>query len=228
MSSSPKGQVEVILELCDNSIEASSELEVNEDPGRYNRSLNPFESGDEPTTSSKSRFSLSDVRFPNVKRLMKGKREKQANGLCLKITTSKMRCSIKVKEEFENDASKNLWYLKTHSVHVIHNLLAAQIYLKTTVFEHGILSGSWRSEQFSPTLSTRFDPVDSTVIIPLVNEDCIENVSLKTTIATKTKLGKKIILGTIYIRPDLDSSLEQWTTMIVSRNTPVPTWYSFE
>lgn len=96
----------MVLELCDTSIEANSELDINE-PTRYDRSLNPFENDDEPTTS-RSRFSLSDVKFPNVKRLMKGKREKQTNGLCLKITTSKMRCSIKVKEEFENDASENL------------------------------------------------------------------------------------------------------------------------
>lgn len=88
-------------------MEANSEHDLNEDSSRYNRNLNPFECDDEPTTS-RSRFSLSDVKFPNVKRLMKGKREKQTNGLCLKITTSKMRCSIKVKEEFENDASKNL------------------------------------------------------------------------------------------------------------------------
>lgn len=116
----------------------------------------------------------------------------------------------------------------TYSVHVTHNSLAGQIYLKTTVFEHDILSGSWRSEPFSPSLSSRWDPIDSTVIIPLVNEDGIEHVSMKTQVATKTKLGKKIVLGTIYIRPDLDASLNQWTTMLVSRNTPVPTWYSFE
>lgn len=105
MASSPKGQVEVILELCDGSLDAISEVDVRDESSRYNRSLNPFECDDEPSTS-KSRFSLSDMNFTNVKRLMKSKREKHTNGLCLKITTSKMRCSIKVKEEFEDDASK--------------------------------------------------------------------------------------------------------------------------
>jgi hypothetical protein len=100
----------MILELCDDSLNLDSsisELDLND--SRYNRNLNPFECEDneEPTTTSKSRFSLSDVaQFSKMKRLMKSKREKQTNGLCLKITTSKMRCSIKVKEEFENDASK--------------------------------------------------------------------------------------------------------------------------
>lgn len=109
MTSSPKGQAEIILELCDTSTEDST-TDLTDEPGRYNRSLNPFESNEEPTTS-RSRFSLSEIKFPNVKKLMKNKREKQANGLCLKITTSKMRCSIKVKEEFENDTGKNLWSL---------------------------------------------------------------------------------------------------------------------
>lgn len=96
----------MILELCDNSLDEMSQMDISDEPlSRYDKSLNPFECEDEPTTS-KSRFSLSDVKFPNMKRLMKSKREKQTNGLCLKITTSKMRCSIKVKEEFENDASE--------------------------------------------------------------------------------------------------------------------------
>lgn len=107
VTSSPKGQVEMIIEMCDNSLEAMSELDLhNNSPSGYKKSLNPFECDEEPTTS-RSRFSLSDLKIPNMKRLMKSKREKHTNGLSLKITTSKMRCSIKVKEEFENDASKN-------------------------------------------------------------------------------------------------------------------------
>lgn len=227
VTSSPKGQVEMILELCDSSLDGVSDLQLNDQASHYDKSLNPFECEDEPSTS-RSRFSLGDMKFPNMKRLMKPKRGKQNNGLCLKITTSKMRCSIKVKEEFENDASKNS-HETIHFVHAVNfNLFSGQIYVKTTVLEHEILSGSWRSEQFSPTLSTRWDCTDSTIIIPLVNEDGIEHISIKTTVATKTKLGKKIVLGTIYIRPDHDASLEQWTTMLVSRNNPVPMWYSFE
>jgi hypothetical protein len=120
---------------------------------------------------------------------------------------------------------------------VIHNakniydaFLAGQIYVKTTVLEHEILSGSWKSKMFSPTLSTRWDPIESTVTIHLPNEESLEYISIKTAIATKTKLGKKIVLGTIFIRPDMEGSdsLEHWTTMITSRNTPVPHWYSFE
>jgi hypothetical protein len=66
------------------------------------------------------------------------------------------------------------------------------------------------------------------VIIPIASEDNIEHITIKTTVATKTKLGKKIVLGTIYIRPDLDNCLEQWSTMLTLRDNPVPMWYSFE
>lgn len=91
----------MLLELCDNS---------STDDDQYDRSMNPFECNDDEestSTTSKSRFSLSDMKFTNVKRFVRRQqREKQSNsGLCLKVTTSKMRCSIKVKEEFENDTS---------------------------------------------------------------------------------------------------------------------------
>jgi hypothetical protein len=104
VASSPKGQVEMILELCDNSLESKTEDEL-----KYDKNLNPFES-EEEVKSSRTRFSLSslsEVKLPGVKKLLlKPKREKCRDGMCLKITTSKMRCSIKVKEEFESDAGE--------------------------------------------------------------------------------------------------------------------------
>lgn len=48
----------------------------------------------------KRRLSFNDVRN-RLKNLNISKKEKY-RGMCLKVTTSKMRCSIKVKEEFEN------------------------------------------------------------------------------------------------------------------------------
>jgi len=95
----------MLLELSDGTdtiLDGSkSDLESTDDVRRYNRSLNPFED-EQATTSKSSRFSFNDV-----KRLIKhNKREKQTNGMCLKITTARMRCSIKVKEEFENNAGK--------------------------------------------------------------------------------------------------------------------------
>jgi hypothetical protein len=123
----------MILELCDSD----DMTPVSDEPlSGYNKSLNPFECDDEPTTS-KSRFSFGDVKFPNMKRLMKAKREKQTNGLCLKVTTSKMRCSIKVKEEFENDASKCFSGIPLTSLPMIHlqaKFTSKQRFSSTTYF----------------------------------------------------------------------------------------------
>ena len=117
------------------------------------------------------------MKLPDVaKRFMKPKKDKNSHGLCLKITTSKMRCSIKVKEEFENDAGEEATNFKI--LNLFFSILA-QIYVKTTVFEHDILSDSWKSELFAPTLSTRWDHLDSTICIPLVTEESLENVSIK-------------------------------------------------
>lgn len=99
----------MILELCDNSLDIGSKSDVSDTP-KYDKNLNPFECDDQHNNSSSStpkpRFSFSDVKLPNVKKFIRPKRDKNGNGLCLKITTSKMRCSIKVKEDFENDAGR--------------------------------------------------------------------------------------------------------------------------
>lgn len=103
-----------------------------------------------------------------------------------------------------------------------------QIYIKTTVFEREILSGSWKSNTFAPTLSTKWDHIDSTIVIQLPADDALDHVSVKCQLATKTKMGKKIVLGTVYVRPDIEQSSDHWSTMSISQNHPIPCWYSFE
>lgn len=129
----------MILELCDNSM-SGSEVDVSRESLTYNKNLNPFECDDEASTTSRPRFSLSDMKFPNVKKMMKSKREKHTNGLCLKITTSKMRCSIKVKEEFENDAGR-------HEVGCIPFTSSLKIYLQPKFIWRQLSSNT----TFSPT-----------------------------------------------------------------------------
>lgn len=97
----------MVLELNDLSsdmLTSKSDYDAKDNKinNNNNNNTNPFELDDDTTTTaSKSRFSLPDVR-----KLIRNKRDKPVNGLCLKITTSKMKCSIKVKEEFENNSSK--------------------------------------------------------------------------------------------------------------------------
>lgn len=144
-----KGQIEMILQIC------------NEEPL-------PETYDDQPSTKRSSQISKDEnlaisetkLRWNDVKKKLTGssKRDKH-KGLCLKIITSKMRCSIKVKEDFEN--------------------VDGPIYVKTTVLEHEILSSTWKSDQFLPSLSIRWNPESSTITIPLNDESDLDNVSVK-------------------------------------------------
>ncbi len=91
VNSSPKGQVEIILQMCEADV--SEEEESNEAADSSTSSTNKKD-------EQKRRLSFNDVKN-RLKNLNINKKEKY-KGMCLKVTTSKMRCSIKVKEEFEN------------------------------------------------------------------------------------------------------------------------------
>lgn len=103
--------------------------------------------------------------------------------LMLRVTTSRMRCSNKVKDELEATASGG-------------------VYVKTTVFEHDIYVDAWKSPIFYPSLSTKWDGAggdEATICVPLRSLDQLENIVIKTTLATKLKMGKKLVLGTVII-----------------------------
>lgn len=106
---------------------------------------------------------------------------KTRHELALKITTSRMRCAHKVKDELE--------------------ATAGSVYVKTTVFEHGIYIDSWKSANFYPSLSTKWEVgnIDPTITIPLQSLENLDNILIKTTLATKTKMAKKLVLGTVFI-----------------------------
>lgn len=112
---------------------------------------------------------------------MRNVNTKTPHGLALNITTSRMRCTNKVKDELE--------------------ATAGSVYVKTTVFEHGIYIDSWKSGNFYPSLSTKWDVgnVEPTITIPLQSLDNLDNLLIKTTLATKTKMAKKLVLGTVVI-----------------------------
>ncbi|KAI9587165.1 uncharacterized protein LOC119632605 [Glossina fuscipes] len=103
--------------------------------------------------------------------------------LALKVTTTRMRCSHKAKDELEHTAGS--------------------VYVKTTVFEHGIYLDSWKSSNFYPSLSTKWDvPANTdaaTLTIPLQSIHSLDHILIRTTLATKTKIGKKLVLGTVVL-----------------------------
>ncbi|XP_055625402.1 uncharacterized protein LOC129768053 [Toxorhynchites rutilus septentrionalis] len=229
---SPKGQVEVTLQLCDytevnfdSSNPSQEDLSFNIDGPYSPTSSTSSSSASSPLSrfkkqpscgspvpnsiSHKNRFS-----FDNVKKLVKSVKNKDKNhkGLCLKIYTSKIRCGIKVKEEFEEVSEK--------------------IYLKTTVLEHEILSASWKSEPFRPTLSARWNPEDCTIVMPLSDESCLEYVSIRVAMAAKNKVGKKVYLGQVFLGPNAPTSnpikQDQWRKMIAYKGSPISIWHNFE
>lgn len=221
---SPKGQVEVTLQLCDytdvhlDSKPSQEDLSFNID-GPYSptssasssTATSPVPCGSPPPNSNahRSRFS-----FREVKRIVKSVKNKDKNhkGLCLKISTSKIRCGIKVKEEFEAVNEK--------------------IYMKTTVLEHEILSATWKSEPFRPTLSARWKEEDCTIVVPLSSERSLDHISIRIVLAAKNKTGKKTYLGQLFLGPNAPSSNpikhDQWRKMLAYKGSPIPVWHSFE
>ncbi|XP_016978089.1 uncharacterized protein LOC108043792 isoform X2 [Drosophila rhopaloa] len=130
----------------------------------------------------------------------------------LRVTTTRMRCSNKVKDELEATASSG-------------------VYVKTTAFEHGIYIDAWKSPIFFPSLSTKWDDGsgEGTIDIPLQRLDQLEAIVLRITLATK-KMGKKLVLGTVIIGGDQagDTGSEQ---MRLIRESPpgqrVAAWHCY-
>lgn len=92
MNSSPKGQIELSFQLC--------QLNENESEPSPATSTSPKVKSQAKSADNdaKNRWSISEM-----KKILSGSTKKEKyKGLCLKVITSKMRCSIRVKEEFEN------------------------------------------------------------------------------------------------------------------------------
>ncbi|XP_017071318.1 uncharacterized protein LOC108107985 isoform X2 [Drosophila eugracilis] len=130
----------------------------------------------------------------------------------LRVTTTRMRCSNKVKDELEATASSG-------------------VYVKTTAFEHGIYIDAWKSPIFFPSLSTKWDDGsgEGAIDIPLQRLEQLEDIVLRITLATK-KMGKKLVLGTVIIGGDQagDTGSEQ---MRLIRESPpgqrVAAWHCY-
>ncbi|KAH8349294.1 hypothetical protein KR067_010759 [Drosophila pandora] len=130
----------------------------------------------------------------------------------LRVTTTRMRCSNKVKDELEATASSG-------------------VYVKTTAFEHGIYIDAWKSSVFFPSLSTKWDDGsgEGTIDIPLQRLEQLQDITVRITLATK-KMGKKLVLGTVLIGGDQagDTGSEQ---MSLIRESPpgqrVAAWHCY-
>ncbi|XP_061397949.1 uncharacterized protein LOC133333673 [Musca vetustissima] len=191
LSNSTKGVVELVLEVREvgeaidptntessaSSISASTTSNINgSDSVGSTTSVSTITSSKEPkswnnrmTSDFKKRMGISNVNTKTQHKLM------------LKVTTSRMRCSNKVKDELE--------------------VTAGSVYVKTTVFDNGIYIDSWKSPNFYPSLATKWDVGKelATLNIPLPSLEHLDRIMIRTTLATKTKMAKKLVLGTVVI-----------------------------
>ncbi|EDW40338.1 GL24951 [Drosophila persimilis] len=205
LNNSPKGVVELALEVRD-----LGEGEPPEGGGIPETTPTPTPAPG-PASNNWQRMTAEVKR----KMGMSNASHIESGRYVLRVTTTRMRCSNKVKDELEATAS-------------------AGVYVKTTAFEHGIYIDAWKSPNFFPSLSTKWDDGtdanEGTITIPLRSLEQLENIVIRVTLATK-KMGKKLVLGTVLIGGDRagDTGSEQ---MRLIRETPpgerVAAWHCYQ
>ncbi|XP_017128685.1 uncharacterized protein LOC108146943 isoform X1 [Drosophila elegans] len=204
---SAKGVIELALEVRD-LLECESPVDTTMPPST------PSNTPTSPTPSSTHSTNNWQRMTAEVKRKMgiSNVGNSDSGRYLLRVTTTRMRCSNKVKDELEATASSG-------------------VYVKTTAFEHGIYIDAWKSPVFFPSLSTKWDDGsgEGTIDIPLQRLDQLQNIVLRITLATK-KMGKKLVLGTVIIGGDQagDTGSEQ---MRLIRESPpghrVAAWHCY-
>ncbi|XP_068142052.1 LOW QUALITY PROTEIN: uncharacterized protein [Drosophila tropicalis] len=226
LTNSPKGVVELALEVRDLSAN-ESDREVTEDslpssgasvpvntPATANATPAP-----QPTTSVNNwqRMTAEVKRKMGLSNVGGGSGYGNGEGkLVLRVTTARMRCSNKVKDELEATAS-------------------AGVYVKTTAFEHGIYIDAWKSPIFFPSLSTKWDISGNshdaaTINIPLQSLSQLENIVIRITLATK-KMGKKLVLGTVLVggpQAQDTGTVQMRLIREVPLGERVATWHSYQ
>ncbi|KAH8296325.1 hypothetical protein KR054_004738 [Drosophila jambulina] len=207
---SAKGVVELALEVRDLLECDSAPVDPSTPPPT------PTTPTTQPTPTPSSAASVNNWQrmTAEVKRKMgmSNVSNSDAGRYLLRLTTTRMRCSNKVKDELEATASSG-------------------VYVKTTAFEHGIYIDAWKSPVFFPSLSTKWDDGsgEGTIDIPLQRLDQLEDIVVRITLATK-KMGKKLVLGTVIVGGDQagDTGSEQ---MRLIRESPpgqrVAAWHCY-
>lgn len=105
MNSSAKGQIELYLELYSTHGDENNSTTSSDDGKDAKQSISAGAA--QSTIDTQSSFN-----FSNMKRLLKygsvsgSKKGKGGEGLFLKIAATKMRCSIKAKDEYENSSGE--------------------------------------------------------------------------------------------------------------------------
>ncbi|XP_013112501.2 uncharacterized protein LOC106090754 [Stomoxys calcitrans] len=223
LTNSAKGVVEIVLEVKDVSeaIDPTNTESTASANGNGNSSVdsNGSTTSVSTVTSNKEAKSWNHRMTSEMKRKMgiSNVNTKRPHSLVLKVTTARMRCSNKVKDELE--------------------ATAGSVYVKTTIFDNGIYVDSWKSPNFYPSLATKWDTGKevATLSIPLQSLEHLDRIMIRTTLATKTKMAKKLVLGTVIVGgltagPGICSSgAEQMASLKESPlNEKIPLWHCYK
>ncbi|XP_055382242.1 uncharacterized protein LOC129612588 [Condylostylus longicornis] len=192
-----KGQLEITIEYCDlESTEIPPPSPVENSKTKDKRNSSELETTTDSTVSLSKKPWISDIK----RKLSVRKSKPTIKGYILKVTTTKFRCSIKVKDEFESAGQ--------------------QIYIKTIVYDGDIPLCSWKSNHFAPSLSSRWDPKFTRLEVPFPNISCLNRMRIKSQIATKGKVGRKIILASmVYNLSD---------EILIKPNKPIVAWHNLQ
>ncbi|XP_015511574.1 uncharacterized protein LOC107218266 [Neodiprion lecontei] len=134
----------------------------------------------------------------------KGDKDGESGGN-LVLSLSKLRCSL-------------------HTMHE-HEALKGQLYIKMSVVDNGIVTHFWKSDRFTPTISTSFSPDNARVIAKNPQGD----VSFVVKFVSKNKMGKKTAIGHFVIGPDGGGTYgEQWKQALAKPGQQITKWQPFE
>lgn len=140
--------------------------------------------------------------------LTKGEKDEDCGGQLI-LSMSRLRCSLQTMHEHEG--------------------LKGQMYLKMSVVDGGRVTHFWKSDRFSPTVSTKFSPDTARVVADNPYKGALNDVSFVVKFVSKNKMGKKTTVGHFVIGADVGGTYgEQWKQALAKPGQQITKWQAFE
>ncbi|XP_029159957.1 uncharacterized protein LOC114931964 [Nylanderia fulva] len=140
--------------------------------------------------------------------LSKGEKDEDSGGQ-LVLSLHRLRCSLQTMHEHEG--------------------LKGQMYLKMSVVDNGRVTHFWKSDRFTPTVSTKFSPETARVVADNPYKGALNDVSFVVKFVSKNKMGKKTPVGHFVLGPDVGGTYgEQWKQALAKPGQEITKWQAFE
>ncbi|XP_012230026.1 uncharacterized protein [Linepithema humile] len=140
--------------------------------------------------------------------LSKGEKDEDSGGQLI-LSLNRLRCSLQTMHEHEG--------------------LKGQMYIKMSVVDNGRVTHFWKSDRFTPTVSTKFSPETARVVADNPYKGALNDVSFVIKFVSKNKIGKKIPVGHFVIGPDVGGTYgEQWKQALAKPGQQITKWQAFE